>query len=1188
MLLAFKQKYVRVGNSKFALPLYALMALFLALFLSALKADFAHAAYPMDFCEFSQSSDGKKITADCTDDQDNGTLDGAVYTESGRSTFTYKDEKIRGDTCDSKIQVSNDKAKISGSYTTYTLSTAADSYECTTLTSGNVTLTRSGERTTAYVNNIRTALNKLAEKNCQGEAARQSCEENSRNQIQACLITAGVAAGGASIVTDNFTESFRNSAIPCVDENLQNVSRAEVTAAYNEGDTAGQAAADDIEDLKGDEAASEDETTNCAVDGVGWMVCPIMNFIAGLNDQAFGFISENFLYIDPEFLANDDTEAAWKGFRDIANVAFVIAFIIIIYSQLTSAGISNYGIKRMLPRLFIAAVLVNVSYILCQLAVDVSNVVGNSVASLVGTTMPTTTAESATIENTDLPLWKDVTAGLLVAGAAIAVGFTLLAIIGPVALLALAAMVLILIARKAIVILLVVVSPIAFVAYLLPNTEQIFKKWWTVFKAMLMLYPVIGMVFGASLLAARVINNSSDDPLVQLTALGVIALPLFAVPLLMRGAMATTGQLGAKLNGLSERANRSAGAKGKERAAKYGKGFKDAAMERALNRGGMVGGIAGMGVRGRHRFDALDRRRKAAEGTYLNREGSGSATRERRALMAEETSGLVTGLNKNAAKMQHMAENHDLHDQATQSDLRLKDTEAIHHNNSGVGYVNNNAGLRTQAIQSGIDLSNTEETVKNDATAGHIAANPNQYQALSTSRGNVKEEQLRQEHQFEDSNAGRTQAGTRQDLEDQLKVVKGEQTRDYKNSGAGVTNAQRTRVVDGQNKTSDKAADLVYEQSSEGQQIYDEMTATDGELTIQRAENKNRFDNSTPGIDIANRTDAANQRTAITKSKADSRSLSVNEGLHLRSQAASDTLEADKTRHSALVSELRTDEGAAQRGPRYSAVAQRLQGADILKRTQTQRTASATNVANQEFSEKVKDDTTGYAVDSGGIDSRGASRAKAQATQVLFKAFDEGVSAEKDIESGKEMTELVKEFDTNYASATDENLAAVAGLVMGGKHRTSQIKMIQHLSKHRAAAQATGDPVQIEKAQNILKQAYADMKDPPFGMGDRALEALRVGDYMGNIYDETASRVEPKLTVQKAATANPDDIKLMYEQVRKGKITGTDLDAFQQTIRDLKASDRYWGDVKNEAKKRYEDILSGTFSENFSTEFPDA
>lgn len=55
---------------------------------------------------------------------------------------------------------------------------------------------------------------------------------------------------------------------------------------------------------------------------------------------------------------------------------FIIAFLAIIVSQVTGMGINNYGIKKMLPRLVVAAIAVNVSYYICQLIVDLTNILG--------------------------------------------------------------------------------------------------------------------------------------------------------------------------------------------------------------------------------------------------------------------------------------------------------------------------------------------------------------------------------------------------------------------------------------------------------------------------------------------------------------------------------------------------------------------------------------------------------------------------------------------------------------------------------------------------------------------------------------------------------------------------------------------------------------------------------------------
>lgn len=318
--------------------------------------------------------------------------------------------------------------------------------------------------------------------------------------------------------------------------------------------------------LAGDDGAGEgSSTTSCDVDGVGWIVCPVLNFMAKLNDAAFEVIS-GFLEIEVELLADDGAKPAWESFRNIANVAFVIVFMIIIYSQLTGVGVSNYGIKRLLPRLIAGAILVNVSYYLCQIAVDVSNILGNSLYTFFKD-IPTAGSEGGVDLN-----WETVTAGILIAAGAVIGALLLASVLGSAALIAFGLIVLILLARKAIIVLLIVVAPLAFVAYLLPNTEQWFKKWWGLFSKLLLVYPVIALIFGASYLAARIVNTAAtgggeeeSQTMLQITALGIMAIPLFAVPAALKGAMAATGALGSRLSGWQDRAMGAAAGKGKER-----------------------------------------------------------------------------------------------------------------------------------------------------------------------------------------------------------------------------------------------------------------------------------------------------------------------------------------------------------------------------------------------------------------------------------------------------------------------------------------------------------------------------------------------------------------------------------------------------------------------------------------------
>lgn len=306
-------------------------------------------------------------------------------------------------------------------------------------------------------------------------------------------------------------------------------------------------------------------TTSCAVDGVGWIVCPVMTFIGGLNDAAYGFISGTFLNINvgllsttlPNGAGENPTYTTWGTFRNIANILFVIAFLFIVFSQLTSFGVSNYGVKKMLPRLIIAAVLVNTSYFIVQLSVDVSNILGYSLKSLFENLPVYSTAKTSGLEIVGEALtWTAIIGGVAAAGVAIGLAVTVPVLLA--ALVAVLMTVVILIARQALIVLLVIISPIAFVAWLLPNTEQWFKKWWKMFSGLLMVFPVVGVLFGASKLAATVIEAigaGTDHIVMQILAMGVATVPLIMLPSLLKGSLNAAGSIGGKLSGLSTKAN---------------------------------------------------------------------------------------------------------------------------------------------------------------------------------------------------------------------------------------------------------------------------------------------------------------------------------------------------------------------------------------------------------------------------------------------------------------------------------------------------------------------------------------------------------------------------------------------------------------------------------------------------------
>lgn len=163
---------------------------------------------------------------------------------------------------------------------------------------------------------------------------------------------------------------------------------------------------------------------------------------------------------------------------------------------------SNYNVKKILPRLIIVAIAVNVSYHICAAAVDISNILGANLRDLI-----------AGFSGFDAPL-PDIESivptiiGSLAAGAA-AVATVLIIFLNLGSVFIAVLMVLAVLAfRNIIVTVLIIISPIAFVLYLLPNTEKWFKKWAQEFARVLFVYPAIAFVWGATTLLTNITINA--------------------------------------------------------------------------------------------------------------------------------------------------------------------------------------------------------------------------------------------------------------------------------------------------------------------------------------------------------------------------------------------------------------------------------------------------------------------------------------------------------------------------------------------------------------------------------------------------------------------------------------------------------------------------------------------------------
>lgn len=324
----------------------------------------------------------------------------------------------------------------------------------------------------------------------------------------------------------------------------------------------------------------EDACYDSGVVSMGWLVCPAIQNSINIIDPVWKLIEDMLQVNTTIYSATGDersqltdgsqqsaTYKAWDVLRNVANVVMVIFFIVIIFSQVTGYGIDNYGIKKLLPKVIIAAVMINMSYIICEIIVDLSNIIGVGLknlfvnithllpnpnalgygvdaivtmlfgaAGVVGLAAPTIITVSQ-IGSSDLPMVALIIGlALLVAVVAILMFFVMLG------------------ARTLIIIGCIILSPIAFACNMLPNTQGFFKKWWKVMEACLVIYPICGAVYGLAEIMKCIIFGGNGGEIFfweGIAAIIVPFLPFFFIPTMLKSALAGMGAIGAALTGMS-------------------------------------------------------------------------------------------------------------------------------------------------------------------------------------------------------------------------------------------------------------------------------------------------------------------------------------------------------------------------------------------------------------------------------------------------------------------------------------------------------------------------------------------------------------------------------------------------------------------------------------------------------------
>ena len=293
---------------------------------------------------------------------------------------------------------------------------------------------------------------------------------------------------------------------------------------------------------------------------LGWSICPAINVATIFADGAWSIFE--FLLINNPLDRSGTYYDSWTKVRDLANAILVVIFLGIVISQVSNIGISNYGIKKMLPRLVIVAVAINISYYLMQVIIDIANITGKSIDGIFSGFESYSGLKAA--NGWDV-LLDSILLSATVAGS---VGVTLAAgaVLGwPAIILFLGAMIipaiigiiaglLALQVRSMLIPILAIFSPVALVAWVLPNTQKLFDKWKSMFTGLVFLYPLASIYYGGLKFAASITLTSGESGTIQrLMALAALFIGTFMVAVIAIKSNSIMGKIVGGIGGFANK-----------------------------------------------------------------------------------------------------------------------------------------------------------------------------------------------------------------------------------------------------------------------------------------------------------------------------------------------------------------------------------------------------------------------------------------------------------------------------------------------------------------------------------------------------------------------------------------------------------------------------------------------------------
>lgn len=332
------------------------------------------------------------------------------------------------------------------------------------------------------------------------------------------------------------------------------------------------------ETVQGEELA---ETCESRTPGWGWLLCSGLDLIDGMLTWTDNQI-QRLLEINEDRYNNDALKSVWSTLRNLSYLILIPIMLVMVIG--TAVGVevfSAYTVKRALPRMVIAVIFIALSWYICIFLIGLFNAIGAGTVGLV--TAPfrehiaaseiTPACADGSLNLTCLFSPETEAAGgagilrgiaTTFAQAGLIVGLVLfLAFFGWTLALAAATAFLVLFAREMFILGLMLMAPLAILAWIFPGNDKLWKMWWNAFSKLLMMFPLIMGIIALGRIFAWIINESPGgaldgsmlQPIMKLVA---YMLPYAFIPFAFKFVGGVLGNLAGFINdkerGLFDRA----------------------------------------------------------------------------------------------------------------------------------------------------------------------------------------------------------------------------------------------------------------------------------------------------------------------------------------------------------------------------------------------------------------------------------------------------------------------------------------------------------------------------------------------------------------------------------------------------------------------------------------------------------